>query len=175
MRAAVQLSRFNRSFFERRQSHSLAFSMTRASATAETPRAQRALRRHTLASDMESARLSDSPQKRRAPAADCVAEKQAARLPEDVLAQVSLIEDSVVTTTTTIPAAKAKKKSQRAPAAVWVSGNVRLQAVELPKHAPISETVKRFRHESLYGERIRRMPVAAFLGLQKKKAAKKRA
>lgn len=147
--------------------------MTRASATAETPRAQRALRRRTLASDMESARLSDSTQKREAPAEDRVAEKQGARLPEDVLAQISQIQDSAVTTT--VPSAKAKKKSPKAPAAVWVSGNVRLQAVALPKHAPISEKVKKFRHESLFGERNRRMPVAAFLGLQKKKAAKKRA
>lgn len=99
-------------------------------------------------------------------------EQQVETLSEDVLAQVAEIEAhcAIKPVKTAVP----KRRLKRTAAAVWTNGDLCLQAVELSRPAPISEKAKQFRHEKLYGGRIHRMSVGAFLGLQKKKAVRRR-
>lgn len=99
-------------------------------------------------------------------------EQHAEVLSEDILAQVAEIEAHAATKP--VKTAVPKRRPKRT-AAVWTNGDLCLQAVELSRPAPIAEKAKQFRHESLYGGRIHRMSVGAFLGLQKKKAVRRRA
>lgn len=98
-------------------------------------------------------------------------EQQAEVLSDDVLAQAAEIEAHCATKA--VKKVAPKRRPRRTAAAVWTDGALCLQAVELSRPAPISEKAKQFRHENLYGGRIRRMSVGAFLGLQKKKAVRR--
>uniref|UniRef100_A0A224Z1X5 Iga fc receptor n=1 Tax=Rhipicephalus zambeziensis TaxID=60191 RepID=A0A224Z1X5_9ACAR len=106
-----------------------------------------------------------------APLAEKSVEQQAEVLPDDLLEQVAEIEADCASKA--VKTVAPKKRRKRTEAAVWTNGALCLQAVELSRPAPISEKAKQFRQENLYGGRIRRMSVGAFLGLQKKKAVRR--
>ncbi|XP_054919600.1 uncharacterized protein [Dermacentor andersoni] len=103
----------------------------------------------------------------------CAENNNAEVLSEDVLAQVAEIEAHAATKP--VKTAVSKRRPKRTAAAVWTNGDLCLRAVELSCPAPVAEKAKQFRHESLYGGRIHRMSVGAFLGLQKKKTVRRRA
>ncbi|KAK8776239.1 hypothetical protein V5799_030416, partial [Amblyomma americanum] len=87
---------------------------------------------------------------------DSLPERQPERLSGDVLAQIAQIEEPV--THKVVRAGVLKRKAEKPVPAAWTSRNLCLQVVEIKRPGPVSEKARRFRHESLFGGRIRRMP-----------------
>lgn len=107
-------------------------------------------------------------------------EKEGSRLPQEVLGQLeeldkkpSVIAESRQRKRDITELSEASVTSNSVKQSSLLRGTTQLRAVELSRRRVLPEKVGSFKQQALFGKYTRRCTAAAFLGQQRKKAARK--